>query len=69
SECKQEERHTQFVKLSLDFIDFIAGKYFPNDNVELNDEEKQAIVNAMAFNVNILNNPRKFNSAIFKTLL
>ena len=69
SECKQEERHTQFVKLSLDFIDFLEDRYFNSKQMELNDEEKQAVVSAMTFNVNILNNPRKFNSAVFKTLL
>ena len=69
SECKQEERHTQFVKLSQEFIDLLADRYFSHDAVELNDEEKQAVLGSMAFNVNVLNNPRKFNAAVFKTLL
>lgn len=69
SECNQEERHTQFVNLSLELIDLFEDKYFKNEKIELSDEEKQAVVNAMAFNVNVLNNPRKFNSAVFKTLL
>ncbi|MDE5990512.1 MAG: iron-containing alcohol dehydrogenase [Clostridia bacterium] len=69
SECKQEERHTLFVKLALDFIDLLADRYFAHDKVELNEEEKQAVLNAMAFNINVLNNPRKFNAVVFKTLL
>ena len=69
SECKQEERHTQFIKLSLDFIDLLNRMYLNANEIELSDEEKQAVVSAMAFNVNVLNNPRKFNSAVFKTLL
>lgn len=44
-------------------------KYFGEDKFELNDEDKQAVINAMAYNVNALNNPRKFNAALFKTLL
>ena len=69
SECKSGDRHKEFVKLALDFINLLSDKYFPQDKVELNEEEIQTVLNAMAYNVNVLNNPRKFNSAIFKTLL
>lgn len=69
SECKQEERSKAFIDSVIEFVDSLEEKYFGEDKFELNDEDKQAVINAMAYNVNALNNPRKFNAALFKTLL
>ncbi|MDE7337295.1 MAG: iron-containing alcohol dehydrogenase, partial [Clostridia bacterium] len=69
SECDAEQRHKSFVNTATEFIDALEEKYFVEDKFELTDEDKQAVINAMAYNVNVLNNPRKFNAAVLKTLL
>ncbi|MDE6189797.1 MAG: iron-containing alcohol dehydrogenase [Clostridia bacterium] len=69
SDCPIENRHNKFVEIAEEFIDALREKYIGGEEIELNDEEKQAVLNAMAYNANVLNNPRKFNSIAFKSLL
>ncbi len=64
------KRHEIFIADSIEFLDGLSEKFFDGkDKLELNDEEKQKILNNMVYNVNVLNNPRKFNATVFKTLL
>lgn len=69
SACPKESRHTKFVQAAKEFIDTLCEKYIDDGAIELSEEEKQAVLSAMVYNANILNNPRKFNSAVFGSLI
>ena len=69
SSCPSESRHSEFVKTASEFVDELSREYIGGGEIVLSDIEKQAVLNAMAYNVNVLNNPRKFNSMAFKSVL
>lgn len=65
-----DERHYEFARHVLEFIETLEKKYIKaSDEIEFDETEKQAILNNMAYNVHMLNNPQKFNVVNFKMAL
>lgn len=71
SKAAKEERHYEFARSILDFIENLEKKYLKGENTEFefSEQEKQALINNMSYNVHILNNPKKFNVINFKMAL
>lgn len=66
----KDERHYEFARQVLEFIETLEKKYIkPPKEKELDEEQKQAVLNNMAYNVHLLNNPKKFNVVSFKMAL
>ncbi len=66
----KEERHYDFARYVLAFVDELSGKYLQTERLDyFSEDEKKAVLNNMAYNVNMLNNPKKFNVINFKMSL
>lgn len=71
SKAPKEERHYEFARSVLDFVEKLEKKYLKGEHTEFefSEEEKQAILNDISYNAHILNNPKKFNVINFKMAL
>lgn len=66
----KDERHYEFARQVFEFIETLEKKYIkPAKEKEVDEEEKQAVLNHMVYNVHLLNNPQKFNIVNFKMAL
>lgn len=66
----KDERHYEFARQVFEFVDKLEKKYIkPSKEKLLDEEQKQAVLNDMAYNVHLLNNPQKFNAVNFKMAL
>lgn len=66
----QEERAKGFVKCVEEFVDELTCKYIQdNKSIVLTDDDRQDIVMKLAYNPNMLNNPRQFDPIAIKAVL
>lgn len=70
SQSPKQERHYDFARYVLAFVDELCEKYLKGEGLEyLTEEEKVDILNNISYNVHILNNPRKINTISLKMAL
>lgn len=70
SKAPRGERHYEFARYVLAFVDELSEKYLKGETLDyFNEQEKVDILNNIAYNVHILNNPRKINTIALKMAL
>lgn len=67
---EEAKRAEGFVNCVKEFVDSLTEKYIDGyEPIKLNDDDRQSIVNVMAYNPHMLNNPRHFDPLAIKAVL